>query len=103
MGSSIGVGLIGLGTVGSGVVRLLRDAPAAMHALGDRRRHPVGGNHDRGHQGGGFFRGMAKICGPAARGFATAAEPQASGAHSRSMTSSMVTPSARAANVSAMR
>jgi len=30
MGSSIGVGLIGLGTVGSGVVRLLRDAPAAM-------------------------------------------------------------------------
>lgn len=35
MGSSIGVGLIGLGTVGSGVVRLLRDAPAAMQ----RRQH----------------------------------------------------------------
>ncbi len=35
MGSSIGVGLIGLGTVGSGVVRLLRDAPAAM----ERRQH----------------------------------------------------------------
>jgi homoserine dehydrogenase len=35
MGSSIGIGLIGLGTVGSGVVQLLRDAPVAMQ----RRKH----------------------------------------------------------------
>lgn len=30
MGKTIGVGLIGLGTVGSGVVRLLQDAPCSM-------------------------------------------------------------------------
>ena len=33
--SAIGVGIIGLGTVGSGVVRLLEDAPTSMR----RRKH----------------------------------------------------------------
>ena len=32
---SVGVGLIGLGTVGSGVVELLQDAPASLR----RRKH----------------------------------------------------------------
>ena len=35
MGTSIGVGLIGLGTVGSGVVRLLQEAPSSLQ----RRKH----------------------------------------------------------------
>ena len=35
MSDSIGVGLIGFGTVGSGVVELLQDAPSSMR----RRKH----------------------------------------------------------------
>ncbi|HIG19022.1 MAG TPA: homoserine dehydrogenase, partial [Candidatus Handelsmanbacteria bacterium] len=35
MSDTIGIGMIGLGTVGTGAVQLLQDAPAAMR----RRRH----------------------------------------------------------------
>ena len=42
MSDAIGIGMIGLGTVGTGVVRLLQDAPSAMrwrrHAEFDIRR-----------------------------------------------------------------
>src|SRR5262245_43526501 len=72
----------------------LADPAAAVDALGDRERDLLGG-HLQGRQRRGQMLGALPQGG--------GGDHQASGAHRRSMTSSSVTPSARAAKLSAMR
>ena len=75
-----------------------------MHALCDGCRHTLGGDEQRRQTGCRLFGALPNAGGGYRIGFRLApGQSYAKGAHKRSMTSSNVTPSARAAKLSAMR